>query len=356
MTLRTFIVVQLLFLIILGCNNKEPSKTAWVEAYSIYNDNIINWPSNQSLLNFQQDTVYRINLFDNKNYNRIYSTTIDTLEFNESNQVIKNHESEFPIIINQDTLTVQFPNKKVVYLKLKEEWKNSSEIELTKKKFRFKNKLFQYSYEFINDSVLIQFVKNQEDETHPFRKWSIKEYDGFKFLTIHYSDYGSTIITSNSLSQLKTLLPAKAIINEEASLIAPKKNKIALKGNWKCVKRIQVYDKKLYPNRDTVFNPVPFPEPPLHPSQKPINFNEFTLSLTPNSVIINRYGRLLNLSWQTTQDQERIILYNKKHKGTFRSEYTSWEILNLNDTIFKVKMNSRGATMSKDIATFKKIN
>ena len=339
-----------------GCNKKNTSDSIWVEAYSIYNDNIIDWPSNQSLLNFHQDTVYRINLFDNANYNRIHSATIDTLEFNKSNQVIKNHESKFPILINLDTLTVQFQNRKVVYLKLKEEWKNSSQIELTKKKFRFKNKLFQYSYEFINDSVLIQFVKNQEDVTHPFKKWSIEDYNGFKLLTIHYSNYGSTIITSNSSNQLKTLLPAKTFINEEASLILPKKKKIVLNGNWKCIKRIQVYDRETYPNRDTIFNPFHFPEPPPPLSQKPINLNEFTLNLTPNSITINRYGRLLNLSWQTTQDQERIILYNKKQKGVFRNEYTSWEVLNLNDSLLKVKMNSRGSTMAKDIATFKKIN
>ena len=249
-----------------------------------------------------------------------------------------------PIEIEKDTLKVNYGNRKVVYLKLKDKWKCNSRINFVGE-YEFKNPVHSYHYEFLNDSLLNQFVVGQEDEKYPFRKWEVVSYRGYQFFVVHEFDYSSSIIIGVDSNHIDFIWPIDTIISETATKIANNPNTLNLEGDWIAGERIRVYDKNLFPNYDTVINPINPPGPGYIPDSVLSNFN---LKFKADSIIANRYGRSIKSIWSLSGNKRRLLLLGKKN--------AAWEVLNYEDSVFTLRMNSLTTEVAKDIVRFKKIN
>lgn len=344
-----YTILLLFSTLFLGCNKSQTNESVWVEAYSRQNNGVISSPSGNRIIDLIGDKALLIN-FNYDAPRNIPSNKIDTLNFNLSDSTINYKGKETMVSLNKDTLTLELNNSQLVFYKLKKEWKFPSKLNLVKKEVNLKNKFTSLNYEFINDSLLIQFTYNESDERYPFKKWSIREYKGYKFFVVHSIFYPQSIITSNSLS---SLIPnQEGFIKETATFIPPSKKTINISGKWKGTKTIQI---STYPdNIDTIFNPHLMPGPPPHPSVEPKDYKNFTLKIKSDSISINRYGHKYKQAWQLSSNKKRLYL-SKYHKedGLF---FNAWQIIGVTDTSLTFKMNTKGASTSKDIVTFKKIN
>jgi|SaaInlV_125m_DNA_1040241.scaffolds.fasta_scaffold58331_1 hypothetical protein len=333
----------------LGCNKPQPKENIWIEAYSHQNNGVVMSPSGHKILDLLEDKALLINFNSGAN-SSIPLTKTDTLKFDASNQTVIYKGKATKVNITKDTLKLELENSQLVFYKLKQQWKTTSEINLVKKEVSIKNKFNSCNYEFVNDSMLIQFRSNESDERYPFKKWSIREYKGYKFFVVHSIFYAQSIITSNNFS---LLIPYQdGFIKETATFIPTTKTKISISGKWKGIKTIQI---SIYPNNnDTILTPNLAPAPPPPPSVEPVDYENFILNIKSDSVLINRYGRKYKQAWQLSSNNKRLFLSkNYKKDGIF---FNSWQILGITDTTMTLKMNSLGSSTLKDIVTFKKLN
>ena len=350
-----YLLLALSLIILSGCNKKNTNDSIWVEAFSERNNKDSFSPSGNTLIDLQKNKLIIVdfnNVFDNNNP----KTFIDSLDFSPSSSSINYKGEIIKVVKNKNTLTLQFKNFKKVYRRLKKEWKNKSKINLVKKEYHFENSSFPFNVEFLNDSLNLFFVKNEDDSKYPIEKWIVTEYKDYKFLIFNSSfpDTKYLIIKSNK-NQLKMLnLNSNYFVNENATFIPPIEKEINLQGNWESIKTLRV---SIPPSeKDTIINPTQVPPPPPPPSHsvEPFEFDKFNLVFLKDSISINNYGDLSNQTWSLASNKERIILEKRNKKG--KVYFSAWQILGINDTTMTFKMNTKYSSTSKDIVTFKKIN
>ena len=342
--IKKFLLSVVLIVILTSCEENQTANSIWIESYSIQNDSIMVWPSGQSILDLEGDKAIMVTFYDAYYYHRMYPTKFDTLHYNQQSQTFQIDSFTLPIEIEKDTLKVNYGRRKVIYVKLKEEWKTEDNINFIGE-YEFKNPVHTYHYEFLNDSLLNQFVVGQEDEKYPFRKWEVVSYKGYQFFVVHEFGYVLSIILGGDSNHIDFRWPIDTLIPESATKVESNSTTLNLEGDWIADERIGVYDKNLFPNYDTVINPINPPGPGYIPDSLLSNFN---IKIKADSIIVNRYGRSIKSTWSLSRNKKRLLLLGKKNEA--------WEVLNYKDSVFTLRMNSRTAEFAKDIITFKKMN
>lgn len=327
--MRWILILLVLFLII-SCNNNTKLNGTWYIDYYQRGEAEPHYLFKKTLIEFKDNYFFTIKIGDysEEDFRKII---IDSMEYSLINSVLKLENIEYYFNFMHDSIILD-PKKntdqKMVLRRLDPSLKQENIPEnYFKGSYLVSGEDYNDSIYFINDSLLI--YTGEYNIEFPVEKWGTAEYQGYQFFYMSQALFPLTLIDYDTTGNV--LLNYYFYKNEGLTLspidTITKPNQLI--GDW-----IEIENSL-----------------PKLPLPKDLNKEELLYRLTfdKDSVRIKKPYLDLKLKWDITADGKRIYFIDRifKDKG-------SWKILDLNDSLFIIRIESR-ETIDGNIVTLKKV-
>lgn len=323
--MNKLIFIVLIVILLFSCQTKSKIEGNWVLAYyqTIYNKDIFRLNECQFIsidkdtlryLNCQRTNVGDTSFLSSGKYQR------------QGNQVYFNDDidNSFKIIaVNSDSLVLENTNNDnsytFVYKKLPSHYKGSN-WNPSNKNYQFIGNNGQAYFEFINDSLMLEYSKNTERFTT--KKWWLQEFEGYKFLVLNQIDAPQSILIDSVDNEFVFLSTYDTNVNNYLLKKFPKKGITEkIQGTWKLSKSV-------------------LPPPP--PESLIFQFDRF--KVTKDSVFAGNSKFPFKEKWLQTGNGKNILFPIENSKG-----WRHWKIIKLKQDTLVLEMPDVFALDSPDM-------